>query len=131
MAQHSHSHLPFWFYSHVANKDLRPEAHRESPMGVDSLLLADSHNQGESGQEAAGRAVLGCNFEMKSRLGLVAEGRSWLRDSNSLAVGDTRLVELQVEGSLLADILHGVRIHRAGRGVRVHVPAQLLDLINS
>lgn len=66
----------------------------EPPMG------ADSHNQGESGQEAAGRAVLSCSLEMTSRLGLVAEGRSWWRDSNFLAAGDTRLVELQVEESL-------------------------------
>lgn len=65
-------------------------------MGADSLLLADSHNQAESGQEAAGRAVLGCNFEMPDRLGLAAEERSWWRDSNCLAAGDTRLVELQV-----------------------------------
>lgn len=99
-AQHSHSHLPFWFYSQEANRHLRPEAHRELPMGVDSLLLADSHNQGESGQEAAGRAVLGCNFEMTDRLDLAAEERSWWRDSNCLAAGDTRLVELQVEESL-------------------------------
>lgn len=94
MAQHSHSHLPFCFCSQLANRDLRPEAHREPPVG------ADSHNQGESEQEAAGRAVLGCSFEMTSRLGLVAEGRSWWRDSNSLAAGDTLLVELQVEESL-------------------------------
>lgn len=65
-------------------------------MGADSLLLANSHNQGESGQEAAGRAVLGCNFEVPDRLGLAAEERSWWRDSNCLAAGDTRLVELQM-----------------------------------
>lgn len=93
MAQHSHSHLPFWFYSQVANRDLRPEAHREPP-------VANSYNQGESGREAAGRAVLGCNSETVSRQGLVAEGKNWWRDSNSLAVGHSRLAGLQVKKSL-------------------------------
>lgn len=100
MAQHSHSHLPFWFYSQVANRDLRPEAHRKPPVGAGSPLVANSYNQGESGREAAARAVLGCNSEMTSRLGLVAEGRNWWRDSNSLAVGHSRLAGLQVEESL-------------------------------
>lgn len=100
MAQHSHSHLPFWFYSQVANRDLRPEAHRKPPVGAGSPLVANSYNQGESGREAAGRAVLGCNSEMTSRLGLVAEGRNWWRDSNSLAAGHSRLAGLQVEESL-------------------------------
>lgn len=107
--------------------DLRPEAHREPPVGAGRPLVANSYNQGESGREAASRAVLGCNSEMTSRLGLVAEGRNWWRDSNSLAVGHSRL-GLQVEESLKVDIVHGVHIHRAGRGVREHVPVQLLDL---
>lgn len=77
MAQHSHSHLPFWSCFQVANRDLRPESHREPPVGADSPWMANSYNQGESGREAAGRAVLGCNSEMTSRLGLVAEGRNW------------------------------------------------------
>lgn len=100
MAQHSHFHLPFWFYSQVANRDLRPEAHREPRGGADSPLVASSHNLGESGRKAAGRAVLGCNSEMTSRLDLVAEGRNWWRDSNSLAVGHSRPAELQVEERL-------------------------------
>lgn len=108
---------------------MRPEAHRELPLGADSPLLADIYNRGESGQETAGRAVLGCNSETTSRLDLVAQRKSWWRDSNYLAAGDTRLVELQVEESLKADIVPGVHIRHAGRGVRVHVPALLLDLI--
>lgn len=80
--------------------DLRPEAHREPPVGAGSPLVAHSYNLGESGWQAAGRAVLGCNSEMISRLGLVAEGRNWWRDSNSLAVGNSRLAGLQVEESL-------------------------------
>lgn len=100
MAQHSHSHLLFWFYSQVANRDLRPETHRKPPVGAGSPLVTDSYNQAESGREVAGRAVLGCNSEMTSRLGSVAEGRNWWRDSNSLAVGHSRLAGLQVEESL-------------------------------
>lgn len=100
MTQHSHSHLPFWFYSQVVNRDLQPEAHREPPVGVGNPLVANSYNQGESGPEAAGRAVLGCNSEMLSRLGLVAEGNNWWRDNNSLAVGHSRLAGLQVGKSL-------------------------------
>lgn len=100
MAQHSHSHLPFWFYSQLANTDLRPGAHREPPVGAGSPLVANNYNQGESGREVADQTVLSCNSEMTSRLGLVAEGKNWWRDSNYLAVGHSRLAELQVEESL-------------------------------
>lgn len=57
--------------------DLRPEAQRKPPVGAGSPLVANSYNQGESGRQAAGRAVLGCNSEMVSTPGLLAEGRNW------------------------------------------------------
>lgn len=84
----------------MANTDLRPGAHKKPPVGAGSPLLANSYNRGESGREVADQTVLGCNSEMASRLGLVVEGKNWWRDSNYLAVGDSRLAELQLGESL-------------------------------
>lgn len=99
--------------------------------GVCSQFAAGIRSRGGSDRLAAGRVELkilwGCNFPLGDSLRLVAaeEGRRWWMGKNSLVVGDTRLVELQGEAGLWAQMVAEVGTRQK------HVPALLLDLITN